>query len=85
MPIRVECYTGHRGEQEPCAFWLGERRFEVVDLIDRWLEPAHRHFKVKVDDGRMFILRHDTSSGDWDLAALVGSIPPTTGDGQGRH
>jgi hypothetical protein len=73
MPIRVECYAGHRGEEEPRAFTLGERRFAVLEILDRWLEPRHRHFKVKVDDGRQFILRHDSASGEWELAALVGT------------
>jgi hypothetical protein len=72
LKLRVECYAGHRGEQEPRAFTLGERRFAVVEILDRWLDPAHRYFKVKVDDGRRFILRHDSASAEWELAALVG-------------
>ena len=73
MKIRVECYAGYRGEEEPRAFKLGERRFAVLEILDRWLAPDHRYFKVKVDDGRTFGLRHDTQSGDWELAALVGA------------
>jgi len=72
MNIRVECHAGYRGEEEPRAFTLGERRFAVLEILDRWLDPEHRYFKVKVDDGRMFVLRHDTTSGQWELAALVG-------------
>lgn len=72
MNIRVECHAGYRGEEEPRAFTLGERRFAVLEILDRWLDPEHRYFKVRVDDGRMFVLRHDTSSGQWELAALVG-------------
>ncbi len=34
MQISVECYSGYRGEEEPRAFWLGERRIEVVELLD---------------------------------------------------
>jgi hypothetical protein len=71
MNIRVECYAGYRGEEEPRSFTLGETRFAVIDILDRWLEPAHRYFKVKVADGRRFILRHDSTSGEWELAALV--------------
>jgi hypothetical protein len=71
LQIRVECYAGHRGEKEPRAFTLGERRFAVVEVLDRWLDPRHRYFKVKVDDERRFILRHDCASGEWELAALV--------------
>ena len=71
--IRVECHAGYRGEEEPRAFTLGERRFEGLEILDRWLDPSHRYFKVAVPDGRRFILRHDTASGEWDLAALVGA------------
>ena len=69
MSIRVECYAGYRGEQEPRAFWLGERRFEVREVVDRWFAPEKRWFRVDADDGDMYILRHDEASGEWDLAA----------------
>jgi hypothetical protein len=72
MNIQVECYAGHRGEQEPVAFILGETRFPVDEILDRWIAPDHRYFKVKVPDGRSFVLRYDETSGDWELAALVG-------------
>ena len=85
MRIAVECYAGYRGEQEPRAFTLGERRFEVRELVDRWLHPAHRYFKVRVDDGRQFILRHDGGSGEWELAGLVGPGRTVSSDGITRH
>jgi hypothetical protein len=71
--LRVESYAGYRGEEEPRAFTLGERRFAVIEITDRWLEPRTRYFKVRADDGRTFILRHDIVGESWDLAALVGS------------
>ena len=81
MKIRVECYAGFRGEQEPRAFTLGERRFEVIEILDRWLDPQHRYFKVSVEDRRKFLLRQDTASGEWMLAGLVGekTISPPGG------
>jgi hypothetical protein len=75
MRIRVESYAGYRGEQEPRAFTLGERRFTIVDVLDRWLAPDHRYFKVKAADGSTYILRQDTASGEWALAGLVGKEP----------
>jgi hypothetical protein len=71
LSISVECHAGYRGDEEPRAFTLGERRFAVEEILDRWLDPRHRYFKVKVDDGRRFIVRHDSASGEWELAALV--------------
>ena len=72
MAIRVECYAGYRGEQEPLAFWLGERRLAVRAVVDRWFAPTQRWFKVDADDGNMYILRHDETSGDWEIAAYRG-------------
>jgi hypothetical protein len=78
MKIRVECYAGYRGEQEPRAFTMGERRYEVLEIVDRWIAPDHRYFKVKADDGRQLVLRYDAETADWELAGLVGPLasPP---------
>ncbi len=70
MELRVECYAGFRGEQEPRSFLLGERRLAVREIVDRWIEPGRRWFKVKADDGDTYILRHDESDGTWELAAF---------------
>ena len=78
MPIRVECYSGYRAEQEPLAFWCGERRFEVRAIVDRWVAPAQRWFKVDADDGNVYILRHDEASGDLEIAAFTASRQPAT-------
>jgi hypothetical protein len=74
MAIRVECYAGYRGEQEPLeqeplAFWLGERRVAVRAVVDRWFAPRQRWFRVDADDGNMYVLRQDDANGDWEIAA----------------
>jgi hypothetical protein len=71
MAIRVECYAGYRAEQEPTAFWLGARRVEVREIVDRWYAPDKRWFKVDGDDGQLYVLRHDEATDSWDLAALT--------------
>jgi hypothetical protein len=73
MAIRVESYAGYRGEQEPRAFWLGERRLDVLEIVDRWMEPQRRWYKVRAEDGHTYILRHDEQAGEWDLAAFTRS------------
>jgi hypothetical protein len=71
MALRVECYAGYRGEQEPVAFWLGERRLVVGEIVDRWFAPAQRWFRVRADDGDTYVLRHDEGAGSWELAAFT--------------
>ena len=71
MTIRVECYAGYRGNQEPLAFWFGARRLIVRDIVDRWFAPTQRWFKVEADDGQLYVLRQDEATAEWELAALT--------------
>jgi hypothetical protein len=65
--VRVECYAGHRADSEPLAFHLGTRRVAVAEILDRWLDPAHRYFKLRGDDGGIYVLRHDTADQRWEM------------------
>jgi len=65
--IRVECYSGYRGEESPRRFFLQQRQIEIIDILDRWLAPDHRYFKVKGDDGATYIIRHDVTTDRWEL------------------
>jgi hypothetical protein len=65
--IRVECYAGHRAEVAPLRFFIGRRAIEVSEIIDRWLDPAHSYFKLRGDDGGIYILRHDQAADAWEM------------------
>jgi hypothetical protein len=65
--LKVECYAGYRGEETPRYIWLGDRKIEVVRVIDRWLAPDHRYFKVQGDDRALYIIRHDIQKWIWEL------------------
>ena len=67
ISLRVECYAGHRGEETPRRFRLGGRDIEVATVIDRWLAPDHRYFKVVDAENRRYILRHEVSTEVWSL------------------
>ena len=83
--VRVDCYSGYRGEQEPRRFHFGSRELEVSEILDRWLGPDHRYFKLLGSDGDTYILRHDVESHEWTLvfyrrgAAAEWSEPPLPG------
>ncbi len=67
IDIRVSCYAGYRGEETPKRFFLKDRRIEVVKVVDRWLAPDHRYFKIRGDDDAIYILRHDIATEQWEL------------------
>jgi hypothetical protein len=63
-----------RGDEEPRAFRIGGRRVGVAEVIDRWLGAEHRYFKLRGDDGAVYIVRHDQEHGVWELAVYDRSI-----------
>jgi hypothetical protein len=43
----------------------------VSAVLDCWLGPDHRYFKVQGDDGDVYILRHDTADDRWELTMFA--------------
>ncbi len=76
IPVHVECYAGHRGEETPRRLSFGGRTIEVIEVLDAWLAPDHRYFKVRGDDGAGYILRHDVVTAAWELTMYdqIGSL-----------
>ena len=67
MRVQVECYSGYRAEETPRRFRIGARLVEAKEILDRWLAPDHRYFKILGDDDAVYILRHDAETGDWEM------------------
>ena len=67
LNVGVECYAGHRGEQTPRTLILGDRRIDVAEVLDAWLAPDHRYFKLRGADGNTYLVRHDEQSNTWEL------------------
>jgi hypothetical protein len=67
LQVRVECYAGHRGEETPRRFSFDGRTTEVAEVLDAWLAPDYRYFKIRGDNGACYILRNDVLTGRWEL------------------
>ena len=67
MRIQVDCYAGYRGEETPRRIRMATYKIEVKEVLDRWLAPDHRYFKVIGDDDATYIIRHDTVKWEWEL------------------
>jgi hypothetical protein len=67
IEIQVESYAGYRADQTPRRFSLGKRSIEVAEVIDQWYGPDYRYFKLKGDDGGIYILRQDEKQHHWEL------------------
>ena len=68
MKISVECYSGHRGEETPRRLIFDRRTVDVSEVLDRWLAPDYRYFKLLGADGTTYIVRH--SEEGWELTMM---------------
>ena len=67
MHIKVECYPGYCGEATPQCLFIGAHKIDLVDVIDRWLSPQDRYFKLRGGDNGIYILRHLVAADRWEL------------------
>lgn len=67
VKLRVECYAGRKADERPLRFHLGQREYRVQELIDQWYGPEDTFFKVRADDGNLYVLRHARDEDIWSL------------------
>jgi hypothetical protein len=65
--VDVASYAGYRGEETPRRFGLAGATIEIAEVVDRWLAPDHRYFKVRDTDGDLYVLRNDVASEGWEV------------------
>jgi hypothetical protein len=58
---------------------MGQREIRIVTVMDRWLAPDHRYFKVLGDDDSIYIIRHDPYLHVWELIFYRQKDLPATG------
>jgi predicted homoserine dehydrogenase-like protein len=72
--IQVECYSGYKVNEYPIAFTFQGRRWDISEVVDRWYEGGISpdksvvdYFKVKTNDGSVFILRYVSDTDIWSI------------------
>ena len=72
MKLNVECYAGRKADERPVRFQLEGRQYLVETVLDQWYGPESLFYKVRADDGNLYILRQQTSmpDGTWDLVSF---------------
>jgi hypothetical protein len=70
MRLKVECHAGYKADERPVRFTSevpGARTFEVKEVLDQWYGPEYQCFRVRADDGNLYILRHSARNDVWTL------------------
>ena len=77
MKLEVDCYSGFKADERPVRFRLDDRSYVVEEVLDQWYGPQDVFYKVRADDGNLYILRHETSTPavNWHLVSFR-KVPP---------
>ena len=65
--VRVECYSGYKADERPIKLYLAGRALEITAVEDRWYSPGLIFFRVVVEGGDRYVLRHDEAQDVWSL------------------
>ena len=65
--VNVECYAGYTGDERPVRVRFDKRVEEVRNVEDRWYSPGATFFRVVVESGDRYVLRHDDAQDVWTL------------------
>ena len=60
------------GNERPVRFRLDGNEYMVEEVLDQWYGPRDTFYKVRADDGNLYILRRETSTpdGPWHLESF---------------
>lgn len=71
LDLKVESYSGYKADERPLRFaFAGKQdtpRREIRQILDRWYGLGYQCFKVRADDGNIYILRHEEGVDRWRL------------------
>jgi hypothetical protein len=71
--VDVMAYAGYRSEERPHSFVIEGERIDIGEIISQWIgEDAEdrqqiHFFRVKGDDGFIYLLSYDVLTGEWHL------------------
>jgi hypothetical protein len=67
MNVYVESYAGYKADERPMRLKLKDQVLEIAEVEDRWYSPGETFFRVRVESGERYILRHVEAQDTWTL------------------
>jgi hypothetical protein len=71
--VRVECYSGCKGDERPVRIQIGDHMVDIAEIEDRWYSPGATYFRVLLVNGERYVLRREDAQDTWTLEAFRSS------------
>ena len=76
MRIQVEDHVDLGGV--PRSIYRGERRIDIIEIMDQWYGPGCRYVKVRGRDSSVYILLFDEIRDQWELIMFSAAKRPAS-------
>ena len=70
MIVQVQCYAGHKADERPVRFRIGDRDYMVEEIVEQWYGPDDSFYKVRADDHNLYLLCHQTGGDTWKVESI---------------
>jgi hypothetical protein len=70
LNVSVERYAGYKADERPLRLHLNDAVLEIAEVEDRWYSPGETYFRVRVEGGDRYVLRHVEAQDTWSLEAF---------------
>ena len=70
VKIEVACYSGHKADERPIKFSLGDTVLFVDSIQEQWYGPEDSYFRVLADDGNTYVIGHNETTDEWTLTSF---------------
>ncbi len=70
LVVRVECYSGYKGDERPVKLEIGDQMVDIAEVEDRWYSPGATYFRVLLANGERYVLRREEAQDVWTLEAF---------------
>jgi hypothetical protein len=77
VKIEVACYSGHKADERPIKFSLGNTVLFVDSIQDQWYGNADSYFRVLADDGNTYVIVHNEITNEWTLESFRAQTSPS--------
>jgi len=65
--MRIQVDTHQDLKAVPRSLYRGERRIDIIEVIDQWYGAGYRYVKVRGHDGSVYILHWDEICDQWEM------------------
>ena len=63
----VECHSEHEYAEKPTALLWEGKRLEIKKILEEWLGPGEKCFRVETEDEQDFLLIYQIASDQWQI------------------